>query len=321
VFDDQLEASVIELKTAIDAAQTQLALRVAEFDARQIATQHHALSTRSWLRHHCRMTARDASALLTRGKALLGMPDVTCRALRGEITSQGVTLLTFARNRHPKAFEHHEGVFADVATWLGTNDLRKAINHWEQQVDHDGAVSRVESQRRLRRLSHHQTFEGMWAGSWDLDAESGHVLDTAIRSHSDAANLDPAEHRTVPQRRADSMVDICRFWLDHNTTIGTSGGEKPHVTVTVDYEILRRTSGVLPAISDGQLTAERIRQLACDAGIVRMIVDADSVPLDVGRSTTGTVAAPGPDATPPWDGAMPITSFIGPMEETRASPT
>jgi hypothetical protein len=58
VYDDDLEASLIEDKRALDAAHARLALKVAEFDRRQIADREHALSTRSWLRHMLRMSGR-----------------------------------------------------------------------------------------------------------------------------------------------------------------------------------------------------------------------------------------------------------------------
>ena len=283
VFDDDLEASIIEDKKALDAGHARFALKVAEFHKRQIADRDHALSTRSWLRHTLRMTGRDASALLHQGRALTQMPLVAEIALAGDVTSDGLKILTAARNRQPEAFGLHEPVFADIATWLDTRDLRKATSHWEQQVDHDGAVALVEAQHNRRQLSHHQTFDGMWAGTWDLDPQGGHVVDTALRSHVDPSNLDPEDSRTVGQRRAEARVDVGRVWLDHNDVVMTSGGEKPHITVTVDYDTLTGRTGTLPEIDGATVTLEAMRQLTCDAGVVRMVVDGDSVPLDVGR--------------------------------------
>ncbi len=75
------------------------------------------------------------------------------------------------------------------------------------------------------------------------------------------------------------------FWLDHNTTVETSGGEKPHITVTVDYEILTGDKQQLPELDGYTIDPETLRRWACDAGIVRIITNGDSRPIDVGRRT------------------------------------
>ncbi len=121
----------------------------------------------------------------------------------------------------------------------------------------------------------------------------------AIRALADPANLDPDDVRTPRQRRADAVTEVCRFWLDRNDTAVTSGGTKPHITVTVDYDHLvgsgRSDANVAPTIgSDRDLLPEidgtpvdalDIRRLACDADIVRMVVRGGSEILDVGRAT------------------------------------
>ena len=56
------------------------------------------------------------------------------------------------------------------------------------------------------------------------------------------------QKRTPAQRRADALGDVCRFYLDHNNDVITSGGEKPHVTVTVGFETLKGGVGRLPEI-------------------------------------------------------------------------
>ncbi|MFV2000767.1 MAG: DUF222 domain-containing protein, partial [Acidimicrobiia bacterium] len=89
-----------------------------------------------------------------------------------------------------------------------------------------------------------------------------------------------------PQRRADAITDICRFWLDHNQTVTTSGGNKPHITVTVDYQTLIKgvsDNGLLPELDGTPVDPETIRRLTCDAGIVRIVTDSTGQPLDVGR--------------------------------------
>ncbi len=87
----------------------------------------------------------------------------------------------------------------------------------------------------------------------------------------------------MPQSNADALTDICRFWLDHSEDTSTSGAERPHITVTVPYATLTGTEQRLCEIDGAAVSPEAIRRLACDAGIVRIVTDGESQPLDVGR--------------------------------------
>jgi hypothetical protein len=211
------------------------------------------------------------------------MPEIAAQAVEGNISPSGVRLLAQARDRHPAEFADHEAVFAEIATYLDPRELRQALSLWEQQVDFPAALEDAESARLRRRFYFNQTYEGMWSAAGDLDPESGHVISTALHSHTDPANLDRGDNRSMPQRNADALTDICRFWLDHNDDTSISGGERPHITVTVPYEILTRHEQRLGEIDGSPVSPETIRRLACDAGIVRIVTDGESQPLDVGR--------------------------------------
>jgi len=283
LFDDELEQSVVGLKQLMDASSAQLLVLIAELDRRQIPRSEHQLSTTAWLMHFCRMAATEASGTVKAARSLTLMPQITEQAVSGNITPNGVKLLALARDKHPDEFTEHETVFADIATYLDARDLRQALSVWEQQVDFPAALEDAESARLRRRFYFNQTYEGMWAASGDLDPESGHVISTALRSQTDPANLDRDDHRSMPQRTADALVDVCRFWLDHNDDASISGGERPHITVTVPYATLTRDEQRLGEIDGSAVDPEAIRRLACDAGIVRIVVDGESQPLDVGR--------------------------------------
>ncbi len=285
MFDDELEQAVINLKRLIDASTAQLLVMVGELDRRQIPQTEHALSTTAWLKHFCRMTATEASGTVKTARAFTHMPEITEQAVAGNIVPNAVRLLTRARDAHPDEFVLHESVFADVATYLDGRDLRQAVSHWQQQIDYPAALDDTDTAHRRRRFYFNQTYQGMWSVAGDLDPESGHVIATALHSHTDPANLDPDDRRSMPQRNADALTDICRFWLDHNDTIAISGGERPHITVTVPYGTLTGDERRLGEIDGSAVDPEAIRRLACDAGIVRIITDGESQPLDIGRRT------------------------------------
>jgi hypothetical protein len=162
------------------------------------------------------------------------------------------------------------------------------------------------------------------------------IVDAEARSAS-GAGPDPDE-RSPAQRRADALGEMCRQWLDRQDR-PVVGGERPHVTVTVSGETLAgvgpgRTGGVGvdqtdgrdhgdtlndqggPAVLDlvGPISVAMARRLACDAGVMRVVLAEPSEPLDVGRRAKvvppGMRRAvivrdrrcrfPGCDRPPPW---------------------
>jgi hypothetical protein len=121
----------------------------------------------------------------------------------------------------------------------------------------------------------------------NLDPETGETLLTALSAVLDAeSRLGPEGHaRTPAQRRADALGEICRQWLDLAERPSV-GGEKPHVTVTVDAEALRDGgTGRCELDHVGPIQPEVARRLACDASIRRVVMAGPSEPLDVGRQT------------------------------------
>jgi hypothetical protein len=281
--DDEVERTLLELQRHLNAASAWFHHAVAEFDRRHIADREYVLSTTQWVRRFCRLSASAAATTLRTARALDDMPVVGKVARAGDLTGPAVRQIAAARMRHPGEFPLHEPVFADVGTYLGPAELRTAIAHWSQQVDDASGLVPVVEQRRRRRLAMSQTYEGMWSLSGMLDAESGHVVATALRAIADPGNLDADDARSHPQRMADAAAEVGRFWLDHNETVVTSGGEKPHVTVVVDYTHLVEAVGPPATVDAAPITHEALRRLTCDAGVVRVVRDGDGQPLDVGR--------------------------------------
>lgn len=150
----------------------------------------------------------------------------------------------------------------------------------------------------------------------DLDPETGQTLITALRCVQDAdvRSRDTPDLRTSAQRRADALGEICRKWLD-DAERPLVGGERPHVTVTVDLAALEGRAGTVCEFDDvGPISPETARRWACDASLSRVITRGNSEPLDVGRRTSVVPAAlrravgvrdrhcrfPGCDRPPGW---------------------
>jgi hypothetical protein len=103
------------------------------------------------------------------------------------------------------------------------------------------------------------------------------------------------DRRSHAERQGDALVELCRQALAAGT-LPEVRGERPQITVTIDLLALcaeRGAAGVgggeLPFA--GALSAETARRLACDAGVVRIIIGPDGLPQDVGRARRTATAA------------------------------
>jgi hypothetical protein len=332
--DDELEADFAELERAAGAVEAELARRAAEIDRRGSFRRDGFLSISSWLAHRFRMAFCAATQLVRVARAFEHMPRTREALSQGEISRSALAVLVAAHEVDPAEFSRVEEALVHTAGTLPIRDLKRALAHWRDAVDHRRAEEDAEHVFQLRRLHVSPTLEGIVRVDGDLDPETGQVLITALRSVLDAEERQPGiDRRTFAQRRADALGEICRKWLD-STDRPQVSGERPHVTIMVDLEALEGRSGFRCELGDGgTITAETARRWACDASIARVITMGRSEPLEVGaappwcrlpcagRWGSGTAAAGSPGATVPTPGAMPTTFGTGPTEGRHRSRT
>jgi hypothetical protein len=114
-----------------------------------------------------------------------------------------------------------------------------------------------------------------------LDAEGGAYLRTAVAALSQPL---PDEMRSAGQRRADALVEISRLVLDEGR-VPERGGVRPHVQVTATLETLLGLPGAPAAELEGSgpVSLETLRRIAGDCSLRRLLLDEDSLVIDVGR--------------------------------------
>lgn len=260
-------------------------LLLAEAEKRGIPIAEGFGSTTAWLISGsgdppgvCRSRVRTA-------RNLRHMPATRSSFLTGEISEPRVRLLVEARATNPELFERDEGMLVTQAGTLDARSFPKAIAYWRRLADHEGHLRDADRAFRRRRLHASVTWNGVVRIDGGLDPEGGATVITALRSLTDPWQVDVADHRTPAQRRADALVEICRRHLDQADR-PVVGGERPHVTVTIDLESLEGRAGHTCEVDPtGFITSEAARRLACDARVSRIITRGDSQPLDVGRAT------------------------------------
>ena len=321
--DDDLESTLVEIERSVGVLVAERARRVAEVDRRRAYARDGFLSTTSWLADRLRIGASCAARYLRWARALERMPATQQSLAGGEVTASAAAVLVSAAEERPEAFEHAEESLVDAARTLPARDLRRVVAYWKHVVDPAGAEREADRRFALRHLHVSPTLDGMVRVDGDLDPETGQVLLAALRSVVDAEVRATGDLRTFAQRRADALGEICRRHLDSADRPAVAG-ERPHVTVSVDLEVLERRGGGRCELENvGPITPETARRLACDASVARIVTAGRSEPLDLGRRTSVVPASlrravvhrdggcrfPGCDRPPGWCDAHHIVHW------------
>ena len=256
-----------------------------EIDRRRAFEADGHLSATAWVTATVGDSPGTAASRVRVARRIESLP-ATSEAFRaGDIDLPRVQMLIAASRVDEDLFRRDERVLVDAARTLSVDHLKRALAYWRQAADLRAAQVDADHLYRRRRLSVSVTLGGMVRLDGDLDPESGETVLTALRSLTDPTNLDPRDNRTPLQARADALVEICRDHLDHTDT-PVSGGERPHVTLTVSIDALEgRAAQPCELDETGVITPQAARRLACDAALTPMITDNLGAPIDVGRRT------------------------------------
>jgi hypothetical protein len=282
--DARIEEDFAELHRAAELIELERLRRLAEIDRRKLFERDGYLSAASWLGSAYRVAHGAARDHVRIARALEEMP-LTRRALEaGDLSLSAARVLVAARDADPEAFSRSEPQLVEAARIHQVGDLQRVAAYWREACVWARGLEGQDRLRERRRLHASVLLDGMVRVDGDLDPETGETLLTALRAVLDADSRS-GEHddRTPAQRRVDALGEICRGWLDLADR-PTVAGERPHVTVTVSPEALTNGSGTPSELDHvGPVSPATARRLACDASVMRVVMDGRSEPLDVGR--------------------------------------
>ena len=240
-----------------------------------------AVNTASWLRLHAGRTHRDAAALVKRATRLRACPDVAAAWSDGRLSSGQIDVIVANVNdRTAPVLTDHEAQLVPSLVGLSVRDTETTMQHWAAHANAlvDGPAP-VDNARVLHLSA---GWDGGGELSGHLDPAAYQIVNTAL----DAATTpdgDGQPTRSRSERRADALVAVARYFLDHADVSTTTTRRRPHVQVMLTLAELERRAG--RSVDGHPVNGATIESLLCDAGIHRFITDGASVTLDAGRST------------------------------------
>ena len=196
-----------------------------------------------------------------------------------------------------------QNVLIAEADELHPNDLRILANHTvavlfpEAEDDRLATVLEREEARarRDRFLTHGRTASGGVKFKGQLSRVAGEQFITLVTAYAQQLKRDHAQgvdrldpqaepNPTTAQFHADALAAI----VDEVSTrecAPVSGGDRPRVSVLLDYDTLVSGTGAATLLGSGEpIPATTARHLACDADIIPVVLNSTGAVLDVGRT-------------------------------------
>lgn len=149
------------------------------------------------------------------------------------------------------------------------------MNHWsahaEALVDPADRPEPERSLRASRLLGERVVVEG------ELDGDSGEILLTALRM-AETRDVDGEPSRSPATRRADALVDICRFFLGHQR-VNPGGRHRRHVNVMIEADDLHEARRARYA-SGAPVSESVAAAMLCDSVLHRVLVEPKGAIVD-----------------------------------------
>jgi hypothetical protein len=289
MFGPQLLDRLGELVRASNRLAAEVTRTVRECEVAGAAECDGLKSMQSWLRGHGHLSEGEAGRLVCSGRALEHLPAVAAAFADGVITAGQVALTAQVAEpeRLAAAAERDidlaaiDAALAATAASAPHATVKQAVGHYLACLEPDGPEPDPTEGRSLTVSRHGDGTIGIRG---QLDAVGGEKLQAALESIVQAARPQ-GDMRTRAQQLADALVQLADNAL-------ASGGlpllrtVKPHLIVTIGVEDLLDPATGPAAATTGfgaVISAARARWVACDATVSRMVLDADGLPLDVGR--------------------------------------
>ena len=257
------------LRHAIAKLELEFARFAAEFAQGEQWDDEGLNSAADWMRFNCHMTSSAAWRALQVGKHMEELPQSLEALSSGDI---GYAHLTTIANTADKVTGFEESELLPLAREHSPGQFHYKVMHYRHARD-SKAYNREQEQlveESYLRLSTAE--DGCLLINGVLDPARGGevwgVLEPLARpsgAHDD---------RTRDQRMADAFYEQL-----------TAGGPA-NVQVTATVETLRALAGAAGGEMEFSLPlpSATVQRLACDSSLMRVLFEADSLPVDVGRS-------------------------------------
>jgi hypothetical protein len=286
--NDLLRERLLQRRRVIDLQEIAFAREAAEFAASDAWDEDGSVSAVDWLRFNCHMNAGAAANSIAVGELLERIPESHQAVVDGEIGF--AHLATMARTAEALQERFDERVLVEKAKENSPGKFFYICHHARHAADPKTYAAEQAEQVEQRRLKLSTWMDGSLLISGQLDPVGGAALLSVIVPLARKSGAD--DDRSPERRNADALVELA-----------SGGGSQAQIQVTSSLETLLALAGAPAAEMEHSLpvSSKTIERLACDSSIARVLLNSESLVIDVGRSKR-VVSEPGRRALTARDG-------------------
>jgi hypothetical protein len=267
--------------------QLMFAKEAAEFAATDEYERDGSVTPIDWLRIHCHLTGPQAANFVAAGKHFDDLPQSQLALAEGKVGFGHLVVMArtadaFAASPSSGALNEERLLSKAIDTSVGKfHHLCRHLRHAADPLAYMAGESALVENRRLR-ISTDQDSGAVFV-SGEFDSESGAVIRTVLEPL--ARRSGAGDQRPRERRMADALVDVFWHHLDEGL-VPQNGSQRTHLQVTTSIETLKNLDGAPAAELELSLpiSAKAVERLACDSSLTRILLDSDSMVIDVGRA-------------------------------------
>jgi Domain of unknown function (DUF222) len=272
------------LRAALDACEARV---LARFDAAHGWEADGACDAASWLRAQTGTSQRDAAGRVRTADGLAALPSVAGALADGMITHGHASTLARAAERSPDVADA-QAELLQRAVGQSADAFERTVRSWELRRAADGGAAAFERQHARRSATTVTVEDGMTLLQARLDPVAGSTVTSALDRIAEElwrqdVGGDGARVLDLHVRRADALVEMARRAMAVDPP--SAKRPDPSVVVLIDHETLAgqlAAAGVCELADGTAIAPETARRLACTAGILPVVLDGKSRPLDLG---------------------------------------
>jgi hypothetical protein len=302
---EELAAALRIAERAVREAKTTLLSVVKAVDDKKAAKWFGQADTAALLEELLMFSPAEAGKCVLRARAFCGERSLTTGEMlppklefagaamrRGELADSQLDAIRSIITKLPRRVTFEDRRFAEQAlvggaTQLRARELYQLGNRVHGHLDPDGTAPSEKDNARPRRELYVRTgTDGRISLRGSLDPETGNLLQEVLsplakpRTEDNGKTKDP---RSTAERNGDALAEVLNLVAD-SEKLPIQGGERPHLTITPPWAMLKDRVGLVRGYENMVLSPEAARRLACDCDITPIVLGADDEPLNAGRT-------------------------------------